>query len=729
MHIRGWNSKLQGRLWAVFALACLLSRGEAQVMPKESRADWLLAPQGYKAQVLVDEKRHEVVLDNGLIRREFRISPNLATVGYENKMTRESLLRGVKPEATVEIDGTRYAVGGLKGQPDYAYLRREWIENLTADPKAFRVMGHRIEPIAPRLEWKRKRYASQPNYPPKGVMLTFTCVPPDGVLEGVQVQVHYELYDGLPLLSKWITIQNHSKKPIRLQSFTSEILAAVERESKVEPSAKWELPNLHIESDYSFIAVDPTTANRVAQWVADPDYTTQVNYLLQTPAVLECKPPQGPDVTIGAGENFDSFRVWELWHDSTEKERKALAVRRMYRTLAPWSTENPILMHVRSANPDAVRLAIDQCAEVGFEMVILSFGSGLDMENISPAYLKKMKELADYAHSKKIELGGYSLLASRRISDKDDVINPKTGKIGGAIFENSPCLESRWGQEYFQKIETFLAETGFDLLEHDGSYPGDACASTTHPGHTGLADSQWRQWERIRKFYFWCRGKGIYLNVPDWYFMTGANKTAMGYREVNWSLPRERQIILARQNIYDGTWGKTPSMGWMFVPLVEYQGGGAEATLEPLHEHLDTYGQHLAQNFLSGVQACYRGPRLYDTPETREVVRHWVTLYKKYRDILDSDVVHLRRADGRDYDGILHVNPALSHKGFAVLHNPLDKPLKTTVRLPLYYTGLTQSAKVSVEEGKPRSYRLSRDYSISVTVTIPAKGLTWLVVE
>ena len=56
----------------------------------------------------------------------------------------------------------------------------------------------------------------------------------------------------------------------------------------------------------------------------------------------------------------------------------------------------------------------------------------------------------------------------------------------------------------------------------------------------------------------------------------------------------------------------------MFVPLVQYHGGGADATLEPLSEHLDSYGAHLAQNFASGVQACYRGPRLYDTDETEK---------------------------------------------------------------------------------------------------------------
>ena len=36
------------------------------------------------------------------------------------------------------------------------------------------------------------------------------------------------------------------------------------------------------------------------------------------------------------------------------------------------------------SEPDAVRLAIDQCAEVGFEMVIMTFGSGFDIESEDP---------------------------------------------------------------------------------------------------------------------------------------------------------------------------------------------------------------------------------------------------------------------------------------------------------------------------------------------------------
>ena len=93
---------------------------------------------------------------------------------------------------------------------------------------------------------------------------------------------------------------------------------------------------------------------------------------------------------------------------------------------------------MRRADAASVKLAIDQCAEVGFEMVILSFGSGLNMENEDPAYLAQIKQLVDYAHAKGIELGGYSLLASRKIDAANDAINPKTGQPGGAIFGNSP---------------------------------------------------------------------------------------------------------------------------------------------------------------------------------------------------------------------------------------------------------------------------------------------------
>jgi len=699
------------------------------VFGKAIEKDWLVTQ--IKEPVKIEKRLdgREIVLSNGLINRAFRLTPNAATVAYDNLMRNESIIRGVKPEAIVELDGQKYEVGGLQGQVEYAYLLPEWIDSLSSNPDAFMFRSFDIGRIEKRFKWNRKRYSSSTTWPPSGKTLSLHFDPPGGKLKGLTLSVHYEMYRGIPLLAKRLTIYNGSDEPVRLNTFTSEILAALEYESMVEQPAQWEYPNIHIDSDYAFHGGDPKSANKTTNWVVDPQYKTQINYLRKTPLMLESRPPIGPDVIIEPGKTFESFRTFELIYDSTERERKGLAIRKMYRTIAPWATENPIIMHVRYANPKAVRLAIDQCAEVGFEMVIMTFGSGFNMENIDPEYMAQMKGLVDYAHSKNIELGGYSLLASRQISDKDDVINPETGKTGGAIFGNSPCLCSEWGNEYFRNIKIFIEQTGLDLLEHDGSYPGDVCASTSHPGHSGLNDSQWKQWKKITNFYKWCRSRGVYLNVPDWYFLNGSNKSAMGYRETNWSLPRERQVILGRQNIFDGTWKKTPSMGWMFVPLVQYHGGGAAATLEPLSEHLDAYGAHLAQNFGSGAQACYRGPRLYDTDETKAIVKKWVDFYKEYRDILDSDIIHVRRPDGRDIDCILHVNPQLKIKGLAMVYNPLDRAVKKELKLPLYYTGLTKTASIRRQQDKSRRYELDREYNVKVPIDIVPKGVTWFVVE
>ncbi|TVP99730.1 MAG: hypothetical protein EA359_16705 [Balneolaceae bacterium] len=546
-------------------------------------------------------------------------------------------------------------------------------------------------------------------------------------LKDIVVNVHYELYDGLPVFCKWITVENDSEKTVVLNSFKSEILAVPEPESHVDPIENWVLPNITIDTDYNFGGMSSETifGSSVA-WKRDPLYTTQVNYKRTTPVLLEVSPKLGPEQEIQPGNSFSSYRVWKLLHDTWERERKGLGHRRMMRAMAPWVTENPIIMHVRSAENEAVKNAINQCAEVGFEMVIMTFGSGFNAEDDRDENLERLKSLADYAHSKGIALGGYSLLASRRVGGGNDVVMPEGMR---PRFGNSPCLESEWGHDYFEKLYNLFERTGLDILEHDGSYPGDVCASTEHPGHKGLADSQWNQYRRISEFYQWCRSKGIYLNVPDYYFLAGSNKTGMGYRETNWSLPREQQEIIERQNIYDGTWTKTPSMGWMFVPLVEYHGGGAAATIEPLREHLEHYGQRLANLFGAGVQACYRGPQLYDAPETKALVKKWVSFYKKHREVLDADIIHLRRPDGRDWDGILHVNPKGDEKGLLMLYNPLNEEIKRTIAVPVYYTGLHDQVVLVDQWGNTKIVNVTRDYKIILDISIPEKGYSYYILK
>ena len=893
-----------------------------------AQTDWLLEPAPFKAQVTPSADGREVTLDNGLVRRVIRLAPNAATVAYDNLMTGESVIRSVRPEAQVQLDGVKYDVGGLVGQPVHNYLDAAWLDKLQAEPGAFRFTGFKTGRTAERFPWKKRRewMPQDMPWPPPGVSLTLEFAAPEGFGEaarpmkvlladdftklapewtvslskrhertsfqnegkvgeimaqannfafaerpwpagaravqclvdpgtdrgaswgpglalvfpegvvkfnlrpergcfgvaasggegehgklepgkayvlrmtlgagwvvcaasldgkawekiaetrmagtptavrvgkmnkeggssdfsengslercrvaefrilgapaptpeaaagkGVTVEVHYELYDGIPLLSKWIVVRNETDKPVRLNSFICEILAAVEPESIVDDSPTWQLPNLMVETDYTFGGMSGPNHSAGVHWVADPLYSSQVNYNRQTPCLLECRPPLGPDQLIAPGGSFKSFRAFELVLDSTDRERRTLALRRMYRTVAPWVTENPVLMHVRSARPDAVKLAIDQCAEVGFELVILTFGSGFNFESRDPNYQTAIKELADYGRSKGVALGGYSLLASRGAATGADNTQGVPARFGVM-----PCLGAAWGSNYLAQLKEFMAFAGLGVLEHDGSYPGDQCASTNHPFHRGLDDSQWVQWKAITDLYQWCCANGIYLNIPDWYFLNGGTKTGMGYREVNWSLPRAYQEIIERQNIFDGTWEKTPSMGWMFVPLTEYQGGGAAATIEPLKDHLPHYEQRLANLFGAGVMACYRGPRLFDTDETKAVVKRWVDFYKQHRAILNSDLIHLRRADGRDLDYILHVNPALKAKGLLMIYNPLDREVRKPLTIPLYYTGLKDKTAVRERDGSPQSFTLNRDYSIELPVTVPAHGVTWFVFE
>ena len=690
--------------------------------------DWLLKPIPQKAEIYGSPDGKDLILFNGLLKRSFRITPAVACTDFKNLSNGQQLLRALSPEAKLIIDHKLYCIGGLGGQTEKAYLVPDWLDQFSPLSPDFRLSAVTSESLKPFLNWRPRTWVMNPGQA-SGKTLVFTYEANAPEISGLTVHIFYELYDGLPLMVKWLSVENTGPKPYKINRVVNEVLAFVEEESAVvgKPDQMKKQHGLYVETNFAFNnAMRYDISDQTTHWLTDSLYTSQVNYNYETPCVLEVYPEKSPGIDLQPGETFRSVRTHELLQDSYDRERRGLAIRRMYRTVAPWTTQNPIFMHLISQNDQQVRDIVDQCAETGYEGIILSFGSHCNMEDTSAANILRWKMLAGYAHSKNILLGSYALFSSRRISDEDDVIDPQTGRPGGAFFGHAPCFGSLWGIGFAEKIKYFLRETGFDIFENDGPYPGDRCASTAHPGHKNLDDSQWRQMDLQKGLYHWCNENGVYVNAPDWYFLDGTNKIAIGYREVNFSLSRDRQKILNRQNIYDGTWEKTPSMGWGFVPLTRYQGGGPEAVLEPLHEHLRDYEQLMVQYYGAGVQACYRGPRLFDTEETKRLVQRTIAWYKRYRDILNSDIIHLRRADGRDWDGILHVNPSLEIKGFLLLFNPLKNPITRTIRVPMYYTGLGDTAVVSNPEvSEEKVLRINRNYEISFRVTLPPEGWMW----
>lgn len=696
---------------------------------KPASGDWLVTPVTQKAEVITEGKN--IILYNGLVKRVFRIEPNVVCIDYKNLSNGQQLLRAVKPEAKIVVNGKTYNIGGLMGQKENAYLLPEWVDKFTVGKDDFVVTGHSVSEIKPFVNWKANSWAATQKGP-SGKVLTFRYKAQAEAVKGLEVTVNYELYDGIPLIVKWVSVENKQTGELKLNRVVNEVLALVEEESAVvgKPTEMKKQHGMYVETNYAFNnAMRYDISDQTTHWKIDSTYTSQVNYNFETPCLLEVYPEKAPGIDLQPNEVFKSVRTHELLMDSYDRQRRGLMIRKMYRTVAPWTTQNPIFMHLVSKNDQEVRSCIDQCAATGYEAVILSFGSHLNMEDSTAKNIARWKELADYAHSKNILLGGYSLFSSRRISDEDDVVDPKTGKPGGAFFGHAPCFGSKWGLAYRNKIKHFFAKTGFDIWENDGPYPGDMCGSTVHPGHKGLDDSQWRQMEIQKELYRWLNERGVYINAPDWYFLDGTHKIAIGYREVNFSLSREQQRILNRQNIHDGTMEKTAAMSWGFVPLTRYQGGGPEAVLEPLSEHLTDYEQLMVQYYGAGVQACYRGPRLYDTETTRQLVSKTVAWYKQYRDILNADMIHLRRADGRDWDGFIHVDPQQKNKGFLMLYNPTKERITRTINVPLYYTGLTSSATLKEKGATAKKYTLNRNYEVSLTVTIDPESYTWFTVE
>ncbi|MBK1828703.1 hypothetical protein [Haloferula rosea] len=529
--------------------------------------DWLVDGSGFKARVEQGDGSKDVTLTNGLVRRVFRVDPGFATIGFDNLATGESIIRAIRPDARVVIDGREHVIGGMKGQPNHAFFTDEHLAAMSFDPLAMRLVGmEEGKPVA-RFAWKKVRHhAPDAEWPTPGVSLRFDFEPSavaagggdasagrellwedrfekldpawkilrssvgervgfenegkageifapsnvhcfaeravskdaglievrihpgtddgtswgpgmalvfgkqvvdvnlrpgdrgehgpfelrvggrerlasveelaaeDGGLsveqayrlrvrigveklhwevavdrEGarwhslfevargnwgevvamrvgktdrsggagdqtdlggewgrcrveqvsvfgpvdplklpeqadspLRVSLHYELYDGIPLLVKWLTVENRGDREIEIERFTAETLALVEHSNHVETREGVPLPQprgLHVETDMAFGGFNHEQANRHAvHYRPDPEFKTQVNYALKQPCLLVVEPTRGPAQAVEPGASFESFRVFELAMDSTQRERRALAVRKMYRTVAPWVT-------------------------------------------------------------------------------------------------------------------------------------------------------------------------------------------------------------------------------------------------------------------------------------------------------------------------------------------------------------------------------------------------------
>lgn len=639
----------------------------------------------------IEKQDNTVTISNGIVERTFDVTKNFMTTGYNNLYTGLDLLEKGSLGADMEIvlndhytdgdDGeVRYQIGGEES--DFAYLGYTTEEN-TEEIFHWEYDPRMSDPTMKDMPWPAKGKALIVNYGAKDTV--------EERYRGVKLQVRYEIYDGIPVISKYVKVINEGGEKIVVQHLRSEILPV-------------QIPKrdaLYMETSYNGGNPNHDRNNgrlQSLQWTDKGSFGQLISQYSYEPDFGQKTEEFGPAYTLQPGETFTGFRTYELFQSSSYYEWQQLAVKKMYRVLFPQTTDNPTIYHLISADEKKIKEGIDQAKASGFNMVLLSFGSGVNVEDVSAGNIEKYKRICDYAHEKDILIGSYTMVVSRGDQGAHESYN--------GCWGNMRCMTSAAAETSLQNALKFYQETGMDCIEIDGTYPSWVCDNKKpeHIGHDGEQDSVAKQWETaVRDFYKDLREMNVYINSPDWHYMNGASMGVMGYEEAAFAIPRAHQLIYGREIAYYGTFGKMPSMGWTLVPFSAYTGGD-DSVFWPYDERINDYDYIIALNMMFGVGGSYRGANgLYQGTPSENVMKTWGEFYNKYNDILNGDVIHIkppvydipegsgsRTSDKTiDIDGFIHASVDTKQKGLGAFFNQTGEKVTQKVKVPLYYTGLT----------------------------------------
>ena len=73
------------------------------------------------------------------------------------------------------------------------------------------------------------------------------------------------------------------------------------------------------------------------------------------------------------------------------------------------------------------------------------------------------------------------------------------------------------------------------------------------------------------------------------------------------------------------------------------------------------------------------------------------------------------------------MNPSLAEKGLMMVFNPTQWHIADTLTVPLYYTGLTDTTRVSHEGAASTLYTLDRQYNVYIPVELGPLNITWYI--
>lgn len=605
--------------------------------------DWVISKVTAPAVITVTAEK--VVLDNGLAHREIEIN-GCKTVSFRNLQKDFELINCAHGDFQITVNKKSYGT------------------------EVFTFCGAKEVPCEERVPFKRTPTMTfNGTYPPPGKAVVLSY---QSELLSLAAQVRYEIYDGMPVIMKYVTVQNTGKKNVTVDNIAADVLCITEQRD-----------TLFVDSDY----------NSTTQFLGLELEKYAKNYARYHYDMLEVAPLYRMNVKLQPQETLTSICTYELLFGTDYYEQRLIEVKEMYRHIAPWCTDNVLFFHLIANDSRSIRKAVDQCKEVGLEMIIQSFGSGVRMESGNNFYLNRIKKAYDYGHANGLRMGAYTLayVKNYRPVKGDEALNHDGSHI-------CRCLACDWAEQYMKNVLRFIDRTGADAVEIDGPYGMLMCSGGKTHHHDDFTDSQYKQWKRsVVDWYQELKARGIYINAPDWHFLNGINRCGVGYEEIAFSEKRQEQLITSRIYYYKGTFDKNPSQGWGFLPLNVYHGGGADAQFFPTEQNAFDFDWAMAQLTASGVWPTIRGRKVYDSEKGKEIFKKWVSVFKKYRHILNGITIHFMppRINTENprrttcIDAIMNQLPYGNERGFVMFFNQTEEERTEEITLPVYYTGLT----------------------------------------
>lgn len=173
-------------------------------------------------------------------------------------------------------------------------------------------------------------------------------------ISDIIVKVHYEMYDGIPALRKWVSVEqppNALGPVVTVDALTTDLLRA----PNFAPNAmtvQTVQPANPTPFDQQTVPESPTIAGanggRTQQlWFFDPlydqccDQETHVQYTYYTFLQVGYDDdvwyggPTGPGKILNAGESWSSQDVRTVYHDTLDMERQGLGLRKVASLLTP----------------------------------------------------------------------------------------------------------------------------------------------------------------------------------------------------------------------------------------------------------------------------------------------------------------------------------------------------------------------------------------------------------